>query len=41
MTARTRLRRLAFGLATVLGLARRGYFIPYRYAGDAPESRRP
>ncbi|MFQ5958971.1 MAG: class I SAM-dependent methyltransferase [Alphaproteobacteria bacterium] len=26
-------RRLRFGLATVLGLARRGFFIPYRYAG--------
>ena len=24
------------GLATVLGLARRGYFIPYRYAADLP-----
>ena len=30
------LRRLGFGLATVLGLARRGFFIPYRYAGDVP-----
>ncbi len=36
-------RRLAFGLATVLGLARRGFFIPYRHAarvappgGDRP-----
>ncbi len=28
-----RLRRLGFGLATVLGLAPRGFFIPYRYAG--------
>ena len=27
-------RRLRFGLATVLGLARRGFFIPYRYAAD-------
>ncbi|MFZ5791375.1 MAG: class I SAM-dependent methyltransferase [Pseudomonadota bacterium] len=26
-------RRLALGLPTVLGLARRGFFIPYRYAG--------
>ncbi len=26
------LRRLAFGLATLFGLAERGYFIPYRYA---------
>ncbi|HEV7874890.1 MAG TPA: class I SAM-dependent methyltransferase, partial [Enterovirga sp.] len=27
------LRRLGFGLATALGLAERGFFIPYRYAG--------
>ncbi len=27
-----RLRRLRFGLATLLGLAPRGFFIPYRYA---------
>lgn len=32
---RTRLRRLAFGLGTVTGLARRGYFIPYRHAREA------
>jgi hypothetical protein len=30
-----RLRRLGFGLATVLGLARRGFFIPHRHAGSA------
>ncbi len=36
MTFRTRLRRLWFGLATVLGLSQRGYFIPYRYAADLP-----
>ncbi len=30
----TGFRRLWFGLATVLGFARRGFFIPYRYAGD-------
>ena len=30
---RPRLRRLGFGLATLLGLAPRGFFIPYRYAG--------
>ncbi len=30
------IRRLAFGLATVLGIARRGFFIPYRYAGEVP-----
>ena len=29
-------RRLALGLPTVLGLARRGFFIPYRYAADVP-----
>lgn len=29
-------RRLAMGLATVTGLARRGFFIPYRYAGMLP-----
>src|SRR4051794_35684037 len=32
---RARLRRLAFGLATVTGLRPRGFFIPYRYAGSA------
>ncbi len=31
-----RLRRLAMGLATVTGLAPRGWFIPYRYAGATP-----
>jgi hypothetical protein len=29
-------RRLHFGLATVLGLAKRGFFIPYRYADTLP-----
>ena len=29
-----RLRRLRFGLATVLGLAPRGFFIPHRFAGE-------
>lgn len=29
-------RRLAFGLATLTGLARRGWFIPYRYAASLP-----
>ena len=33
---RTRLRRLGFGLSTVLGLRRRGFFIPYRYADRVP-----
>jgi hypothetical protein len=32
---RTRLRRLGFGLSTVLGLGPFGFFIPYRYAGSA------
>jgi predicted O-methyltransferase YrrM len=27
-------RRLAFGLGTVLGIARRGFFVPYRHAGS-------
>ena len=31
-----RLRRLGFGLATVLGLAQRGFFIPHRYAAAVP-----
>lgn len=31
-------RRLSFGLQTVLGLRRRGYFIPYRYADAIPEA---
>ncbi len=30
------IRRLVFGLATVLGIARRGFFIPYRRAGEVP-----
>ena len=29
-------RRLGFGLATVLGIAPRGFFIPYRHAGKLP-----
>ena len=29
-------RRLTFGLLTVAGIARRGIFIPYRYAADLP-----
>ena len=31
-TMRARLRGLALGLSTILGLRRRGFFIPYRYA---------
>jgi hypothetical protein len=30
-------RRLAFGLATLLGLKKRGFFIPYRYADQVPQ----
>ena len=30
------MRRTLFGLLTLLGLARRGFFIPYRGAGDVP-----
>jgi hypothetical protein len=29
-------RRLALGLPTIIGLARRGFFIPYRYAAEVP-----
>lgn len=32
-------RRARFGIPTVLGLAPRGFFIPYRYAGDIPARR--
>jgi predicted O-methyltransferase YrrM len=31
-------RRLKLGLPTVLGLAQRGYFIPYRYANSIPQT---
>ena len=34
-------RRLGMGLATVLGLKARGFFIPYRYAGALPRERLP
>ena len=33
-------RRLALGLATLLGIRRRGFFIPYRYADQIPEAGR-
>ncbi len=36
MLSRTRRRRLAMGLETVLGLRRRGFFIPYRHADATP-----
>ena len=40
-TLRAAFRRLRFGLQTVLGLAPRGFFIPYRYAGGVtPPDRR-
>ncbi len=40
---RRRWRRLVLGLATITGLARRGFFIPYRYADTLPAAgeRRP
>jgi hypothetical protein len=31
-----RARTLRFGLATLLGFRKRGFFIPYRYAEDVP-----
>lgn len=34
MLSRAGRRRLSMGLETVLGLRRRGFFLPYRYAGD-------
>ncbi len=34
MLSRARRRRLSMGLETVLGLRRRGFFLPYRYAGS-------
>jgi hypothetical protein len=33
---RAELRRLGFGLSTLLGLKKRGFFIPYRYADGVP-----
>ena len=38
MAARARRRRVWFGLLTVLNLAKRGFFIPYRYAGRLPRA---
>ncbi len=38
MSWRAAWRRLSLGLPTVLGLARKGYFIPYRYAADTTVS---
>jgi predicted O-methyltransferase YrrM len=38
--SRARLRRLGLGLSTVLGLKRRGIFIPYRHADQLPEAGR-
>jgi len=32
-------RRMGLGIPTVLGIARRGFFIPYRHAGDLPRPR--
>lgn len=36
MSISKQVRRLSFALQTAFGVARRGYFIPYRYAGDVP-----
>lgn len=36
MDVRTRWRRLSLGLATITGIARRGWFIPHRYAATLP-----
>ncbi|MDH3235828.1 MAG: class I SAM-dependent methyltransferase [Alphaproteobacteria bacterium] len=42
MGPRERRRRLRFGFSTLLGLGRRGFFIPYRYAdGVTPAGARP
>lgn len=38
MFKRTDWRRLKFGLQTVMGLSKRGFFIPYRYASSVPDS---
>jgi predicted O-methyltransferase YrrM len=40
VSARARWRRLRLGLPTILGLARRGYFIPHRYAAALPAPQR-
>ncbi len=37
MEFRTNWRRLKLGMQTVLGLKKRGFFIPYRYANSVPE----
>lgn len=31
------IRKILFGLGTILGVTKKGYFIPYRYAGDTPD----
>jgi predicted O-methyltransferase YrrM len=38
MNARGRWRRFALGLPTIAGIARRGFFIPYRYADSLPDA---
>jgi len=38
MGRRENLRSMRFGLSTVLGFKRRGFFIPYRYAGQVTEA---
>lgn len=38
MFSRVAWRRFQFGLSTILGLSKRGFFIPYRYASTVPDS---
>ncbi len=38
MFSRAAWRRFQFGLRTVVGQSKRGFFIPYRYAGTIPDS---
>jgi len=38
MFSRVSWRRFQFGLRTVLGLSKRGFFIPYRYASTVPDN---
>lgn len=38
LSGRVRRRRLWFGLLTLFNLARRGFFIPYRYAASLPDA---
>ena len=38
MVSRTAWRRFQFGLQTILGLSKRGFFIPYRYAASVSDN---